>query len=77
MGGLKEGQYGRCEGLSVGLVQFYGEHYKEIKDEVKAKQIGPSKVDDDKVEESKPASKAVDPAKASGNTEQKSENGSN
>lgn len=77
MGGLKEGQYGRCEGLTAGLVQFYGEHYKEIKDEVKAKQIGPSKVDDDKVEERKPATKAADPAKASGNTEQKSENGSN
>ena len=38
IGGLEEGAYGRCEGLSSRLIKFYEEHYKEIKDEVLEKQ---------------------------------------
>ncbi len=47
MGGLEEGQYNRCEGLSERLIKFYEEHYKEIKQEVMAKQFGLNKEDDD------------------------------
>jgi len=34
IGGLKEGSYGRCEGLSKKLISFYEEHYRDIKEEV-------------------------------------------
>ena len=34
VGGLEEGSYGRCEGLSDKLASFYEEHYHEIKEEV-------------------------------------------
>jgi len=34
IGGLEEGSYGRCEGLSKRLIRFYDEHYRDIKDEV-------------------------------------------
>jgi len=38
-GGLKEGSYGRCETLSNLLVEFYDEHYGDIKDDVKQKEM--------------------------------------
>jgi len=38
-GGLEEGSYGRCDALSDLLVEFYQEHYGEIKDEVKQKEL--------------------------------------
>ncbi len=41
--GLSAGSYGRCEGLSAKLASFYEEHYKEIKDEVLAKEAGKTK----------------------------------
>lgn len=34
IGGLEEGSYGRCEGLSSKLSSFYEEHYHEIKEDV-------------------------------------------
>jgi hypothetical protein len=40
IGGLEAGAYGRCEGLSAHLMQFYDGHYKEIKDEVLVKSMG-------------------------------------
>jgi len=33
-GGLEEGTYGRCEGLSSQLIAFYDEHYHDIKEKV-------------------------------------------
>ncbi|MFC1557387.1 hypothetical protein ACFL5L_05325 [candidate division KSB1 bacterium] len=43
MGGLEEGSYGRCEGLSDKLVSFYEEHYHDIKEEVLEKAGSASK----------------------------------
>lgn len=54
VGGLEEGSYGRCEGLSTRLLDFYEAHYKEIKDEVTTKQIGSEAESDDSHEESSP-----------------------
>ena len=52
MGGLEEGSYGRCEGLSDKLIDFYEGHYKEIKDDVTSKKLkSGTKEDDNSAEE--------------------------
>ena len=52
MGGLEEGSYGRCEGLSDKLIDFYEGHYKEITDDVTSKKLkSGTKEDDNSAEE--------------------------
>ena len=55
MGGLKEGSYARCEGLSKRLMQFYDTHYKDIKEEVIEKMQKLSTQHEEPEEEEPPA----------------------
>ncbi|MCP4728177.1 MAG: hypothetical protein GY863_24270, partial [bacterium] len=52
--GLSAGSYGRCEGLSAKLALFYDDHYKEIKDDVLAKEARNTKAGSEEEENAEP-----------------------
>lgn len=67
IGGLEEGSYGRCEGLSKRLMQFYDTHYKDIKEEVieKMQKLSAQHEEEEIAEEEKPAEKPTEGKKPS------------